>query len=204
MAAVAAYFDEAFAGRPVMAILRGFPVARTVELAQRAWDNGITAVEVPIQTAEAVDALAAAVAAGAERGHGVGAGTVTTVEQVRQAADAGAVFTVAPGLDERIAAASAHAGLAHLPGVATASDVQRAVGLGLHWVKAFPAAVLGTAWFGAMRGPFPQVRFVATGGMDAGNAADYLAAGASVVAVGSALEDPEQLDRLAAVVQRGQ
>jgi Entner-Doudoroff aldolase len=204
MAAVAAYFDEAFAGRPVMAILRGFPVARTVELAQRAWDNGITAVEVPIQSAEAVDALAAAVAAGAERGFGVGAGTVTTVEQVRRAADAGAVFTVAPGLDERVAAASAHAGLAHLPGVATASDVQRAVGLGLHWVKAFPAAVLGTAWFGAMRGPFPQVRFVATGGMDAGNAADYLAAGASVVAVGSALEDPEQLDRLAAVVQRGQ
>jgi len=204
MAAVAAYFDEAFAGRPVMAILRGFPVARTVELAQRAWDNGITAVEVPIQTPEAVDALAAAVTAGAERGFGVGAGTVTTVEQVRQAAGAGAVFTVAPGLDERVAAASAHAGLAHLPGVATASDVQRAVGLGLHWVKAFPAAVLGAGWFTAMRGPFPQVRFVATGGMGAGNAAEFLAAGASVVAVGSALEDPEQLDRLAAVVTRGQ
>jgi 2-dehydro-3-deoxyphosphogluconate aldolase/(4S)-4-hydroxy-2-oxoglutarate aldolase len=202
MAAVAAYFDEAFAGRPVMAILRGFPVARTVELAQRAWDNGITAVEVPIQTPEAVEALAAAVAAGAERGFGVGAGTVTTVDQVRQAADAGAVFTVAPGLDERVAAASAHAGLAHLPGVATASDVQRAVGLGLHWVKAFPASVLGAAWFGAMRGPFPRVRFVATGGMGAGNAAEFLDAGASVVAVGSALEDPEQLDRLAAVVQR--
>jgi Entner-Doudoroff aldolase len=203
MAAVAAYFDEAFAGRGVMAILRGFPVARTVELAQRAWDNGITAVEVPIQSPQAVDALAAAVAAGAERGFGVGAGTVTAVEQVRQAADAGAVFTVAPGLDERVAAASAHAGLAHLPGVATATDVQRAVALGLHWVKAFPAAVLGTAWFAAMRGPFPQVRFVATGGMDAGNAAEFLAAGASVVAVGSALEDPEQLDRLAAVVRRG-
>jgi 2-dehydro-3-deoxyphosphogluconate aldolase/(4S)-4-hydroxy-2-oxoglutarate aldolase len=174
MAAVAAYFDEAFAGRPVMAILRGFPVARTVELAQRAWDNGITAVEVPIQTPEAVDALAAAVTAGAERGFGVGAGTVTTVDQVRE------------------------------PGVATASDVQRAVGLGLHWVKAFPAAVLGAGWFTAMRGPFPQVRFVATGGMGAGNAAEFLAAGASVVAVGSALEDPEQLDRLAAVVTRGQ
>jgi Entner-Doudoroff aldolase len=200
MAPVAGFFDEAFAGRPVMAILRGFSVPRTVELAQRAWDNGITAVEVPIQNPEAVEALAAAVAAGAARGFPVGAGTVISNDHVRQAADAGAAFTVAPGLDERVAAASAHAGLAHLPGVATASDVQRAVGLGLHWVKAFPASVLGAGWFAAMHGPFPQVRFVATGGMGAGNAREFLDAGASVVAVGSALEDPAQLDRLAAAV----
>jgi 2-dehydro-3-deoxyphosphogluconate aldolase / (4S)-4-hydroxy-2-oxoglutarate aldolase len=200
MAPVAGFFDEAFAGRPVMAILRGFSVARTVELAQRAWDNGITAVEVPIQDPEAVEALVAAVAAGAARGFPVGAGTVISNDHVRQAADAGAAFTVAPGLDERVAAASAHAGLAHLPGVATASDVQRAIGLGLHWVKAFPASVLGAGWFAAMHGPFPQVRFVATGGMGAGNAREFLDAGASVVAVGSALEDPAQLDRLAAAV----
>jgi 2-dehydro-3-deoxyphosphogluconate aldolase/(4S)-4-hydroxy-2-oxoglutarate aldolase len=199
MAPVAEFFDDAFAGRPVMAILRGFPVARTVELAQRAWDNGIAAVEVPIQNAEAVEALAAAVQAGQARGFAVGAGTVVTLEHVRQAADVGAAFTVAPGLDEGVAQASVAAGLAHLPGVATASDVQRALGLGLGWVKAFPASVLGTEWFAAMRGPFPQVRFVATGGMGADNAREYLNAGASVVAVGSALEDPAQLDRLAAL-----
>ncbi|WP_219416421.1 bifunctional 4-hydroxy-2-oxoglutarate aldolase/2-dehydro-3-deoxy-phosphogluconate aldolase [Pseudonocardia nigra] len=200
MASVARFFDETFAQQRVMAILRGFSVERTVELAQRAWDNGIHAVEVPIQSAEAIDALAAAVRAGAARGLPVGAGTVVTLEHVAQAADAGAAFTVAPGFDERVAAASAAAGLAHLPGVASASEVQRALGLGLTWMKAFPAAVLGAGWFSAMRGPFPQVRFVATGGMGAANAREFLDAGASVVAVGSALEDPEQLDRLAAAV----
>ncbi|NEB81742.1 bifunctional 4-hydroxy-2-oxoglutarate aldolase/2-dehydro-3-deoxy-phosphogluconate aldolase, partial [Streptomyces sp. SID14478] len=101
------------------------------------------------------------------------------------------------GLDAAVASASVAAGLPHLPGVATATDVQAARALGLTWLKAFPASVLGADWFRAMRGPFPEVPFVATGGMDAGNAAAYLSAGARVVAVGSALEDPAQLASLA-------
>jgi len=75
--------------------------------------------------------------------------------------------------------------------------VQAAMHLGLTWLKAFPASVLGTPWFRAMAGPFPDARFVATGGMDATNAGSFLEAGARVVAVGSALEDPAQLPRLA-------
>jgi 2-dehydro-3-deoxyphosphogluconate aldolase/(4S)-4-hydroxy-2-oxoglutarate aldolase len=68
-------------------------------------------------------------------------------------------------------------------------------------VKAFPAQWLGTEWFRHIRGPFPQVRFVATGGMDAGNAGGFLDAGVRVVAVGSALEDETQLERLAALLE---
>ncbi|MET7611856.1 thiamine phosphate synthase, partial [Streptomyces seoulensis] len=89
------------------------------------------------------------------------------------------------------------AGQMRQPGVATATDVQAARALGLDWLKAFPASVLGPDWFRAMRGPFPEVPFVATGGIDASNAAAYLAAGAKVVAVGSALDDPTQLRSLA-------
>ncbi|MYW69293.1 2-dehydro-3-deoxyphosphogluconate aldolase [Streptomyces sp. SID8379] len=189
-------FDELFAGVPVMAILRGMSAERSVELAVRAWDLGIKCVEVPVQSEEAARVLAAVVAAGAERGKPVGAGTVTTAERLGWAAAAGAAFTVAPGLDKRVARDSIDAGLPHLPGVATATDVQAARALGLDWLKAFPASVLGVDWFRAMRGPFPEVPFVATGGMDAGNAAAYLEAGARVVAVGSALEDPAQLSRL--------
>ncbi|WP_238450847.1 hypothetical protein [Micromonospora sp. 4G55] len=59
---------------------------------------------------------------------------------------------------------------------------------------------LGPPWLRAVAGPLPELRFVATGGIDAGNAADFLAAGARVVAVGSALSDPRQIDRLAALV----
>ncbi|MFH8252281.1 2-dehydro-3-deoxyphosphogluconate aldolase, partial [Microbacterium sp. B2969] len=87
-----------------------------------------------------------------------------------------------------------------LPGVATPTEVQLALSLGLTWLKAFPATWLGTSWFRHIRGPFPQATFVATGGIDASNAAEFLDAGVRVVAVGSALEDASQLDRIAALL----
>ncbi|NLU69186.1 bifunctional 4-hydroxy-2-oxoglutarate aldolase/2-dehydro-3-deoxy-phosphogluconate aldolase [Streptomyces sp. HNM0574] len=193
-------FDALFAGSPMMAIFRGMEVEHSVRLAGRAWDLGLGCVEVPLQDARSRRSLEAVVAAGAERGRAVGAGTITSVELVAQAAEAGAAFTVAPGLDAEVARASLAAGMPHLPGVATATEVQHARALGLTWLKAFPATVLGTGWFRAMKGPFPGVPFVATGGIDAANADAYLDAGARVVAVGSALEDPAQVDRLAEVL----
>ncbi|MGJ8721465.1 MAG: bifunctional 4-hydroxy-2-oxoglutarate aldolase/2-dehydro-3-deoxy-phosphogluconate aldolase [Salinibacterium amurskyense] len=189
--------DQLFEGQPLMAILRGFGVERSVALARTAWELGIDSVEVPIQSDEDVEALRAVVAAGKDLGKAVGAGTVVTLEHVRQAADAGAAFTVSPGFDLDVVRASFDAGMPPLPGVASATEVQTAQTAGLTWVKAFPASLLGTSWFGAMRGPFPAMRFVATGGMDAGNAGEYLTAGAKVVAVGSALADETQLPRLA-------
>ncbi|MGI8335655.1 bifunctional 4-hydroxy-2-oxoglutarate aldolase/2-dehydro-3-deoxy-phosphogluconate aldolase [Actinomadura scrupuli] len=185
-----------------MAILRGFDPQRTVELAQRAWDLGIGAVEVPIGDAGQLPALEAAVLAGRERGLPVGAGTVLTPEHVSAAADAGAAYTIAPGLDVAVLTASVAAGMPHLPGVATPTEVQQAVRAGCSWVKAFPASVLGPAWFREIHGPFPGLRLVATGGVDGHTASQYLAAGARVVAVGSALADPTQLDLLAALNTR--
>ncbi|SJM47692.1 bifunctional 4-hydroxy-2-oxoglutarate aldolase/2-dehydro-3-deoxy-phosphogluconate aldolase [Gulosibacter sp. 10] len=194
-------FGALAGGRRAMAILRGFAPERTVELARTAWEHGIDLVEVPVQGPESERALRAAVAAGAERGKACGAGTVDTAEKVAIAVDAGAAFTVAPGLDEGVARASLDAGLPHLPGVATASEIQRALALGLGWVKAFPASVLGAEWFSAIRGPFPQVRLVATGGMTTRNAQEFWAAGADIVALGSALGDAEELARLAALLE---
>ncbi|MFG1914568.1 bifunctional 4-hydroxy-2-oxoglutarate aldolase/2-dehydro-3-deoxy-phosphogluconate aldolase [Micromonospora sp. NPDC048898] len=190
-------FEHIFGNARVMAILRGLPVAETVRLAERAWDLGIDVVEVPVATPDAVPSLRAAVEAGTARGRIVGAGTVLDVEQVAAAADAGAQFTVAPGLDLAIADAAAARGLPHLPGVATPTEAQQALRHGLTWLKAFPAISLGPAWFKAMAGPLPQLRFVATGGLDASNAAAFLQAGVRVAAVGSALSDPTQLDALA-------
>ncbi|MEU5903470.1 bifunctional 4-hydroxy-2-oxoglutarate aldolase/2-dehydro-3-deoxy-phosphogluconate aldolase [Micromonospora sp. NPDC047467] len=190
-------FDHIFGGARVMAILRGLPVAETVRLAERAWDLGIDVVEVPVATPDAVPALRAAVEAGRARGRIVGAGTVLDVDQVAAAADAGAAFTVAPGLDLTVVDAAAARGLPHLPGVATPTEAQQALRHGLTWLKAFPAISLGPAWFKAVAGPLPQLRFVATGGLDASNAAAFLEAGVRVAAVGSALSDPTQLDQLA-------
>lgn len=195
-------FAAIFRGVPLMAILRGMGVERSLAVATKAWDLGITAVEVPVQTPTDVEALRVVAEAGAARGFQVGAGTVVSVEHVRQAKDAGAAFTVSPGLDINVVRASHDVGLPALPGVATPTEIQGALGEGLTWLKAFPASLLGMGWFGAMRGPFPQAIFVASGGMDSSVAEAYLDAGVRVVAVGSALEDAAQVSALSHLISR--
>lgn len=193
----ATFFDDVFAGAPFMAILRSMGLERSVRVATTAWDLGLDSVEVTIQSEADVEALREIATLGRARGAVVGAGTVITAAQVAAAVDAGAGYLVSPGLDPVVVRAAAEAGIPILPGVATPGEVQQALALGLTWVKAFPAQWLGAGWFRHLRGPFPQVRFVATGGMDAGNAEEFLDAGVRVVAVGSALEDHAQLARLA-------
>ncbi|MET8361835.1 bifunctional 4-hydroxy-2-oxoglutarate aldolase/2-dehydro-3-deoxy-phosphogluconate aldolase [Micromonospora sp. NPDC005171] len=194
-------FEDLFDDQRIMVILRGRPPGETVALAGRAWDAGITHVEVPIGRPEQVAALAAAVRAGAERGRPVGAGTVVTQAQVRAAAEAGAQYTIAPGFDPAILAASLAAGLPHLPGVGTATEVQRAHGAGCGWVKAFPINALGAGWLSAVRGPFPDMSYVATGGVTVSSAPEFLAAGARMVALGSALSNPAELAQLPELVE---
>lgn len=185
-------FEEIMGPARVMAILRGLPPAETVSLAERLWDAGVTVLEIPLSPPHGLDALRAVAAAANDRGLLVGAGTVVRPDQARAAAEAGARYTVAPGLDLTVLAASLHAGLPHLPGVGSASEVSLAVAAGCRWLKAFPAGALGAGWISALRGPFPDVRFVATGGLSVGDVPGFLAAGAAVVALGSALADPEQ------------
>lgn len=196
------WFDHAFDSAPVMAILRGMGVERSMELATTAWDLGIDSVELPLQTDEDHAALREVSRLAAERGRSVGAGTIVRREQIPAAKEAGAQYLVSPGYDEGLIRAAAQESLPFLPGVTTPTELQAATALGLTWVKAFPAQWLGTSWFSLMRGPFPHVNFVATGGMNAHNADEFLAAGVRVVAVGSALEDPEQLTLLATQVDR--
>jgi 2-dehydro-3-deoxyphosphogluconate aldolase / (4S)-4-hydroxy-2-oxoglutarate aldolase len=179
------WFAGGFFRVPVIAVLRGLSPDDAVRYASRAWDAGVEHVEVPIQTADAVPALLAVARAAAERGTTVGAGTVTTPEQLDAAAAAGVSFTVSPGFDEGMVRESISRGLPHLPGVATASEILRARALGLRWLKAFPASVLGPEWVKAMLGPFPDINFIATGGMRAGNAGRYLDAGVRVVGLSS-------------------
>ncbi|PRY02563.1 bifunctional 4-hydroxy-2-oxoglutarate aldolase/2-dehydro-3-deoxy-phosphogluconate aldolase [Allonocardiopsis opalescens] len=185
-------FDELFSTAQVMGIFRGVSPQDTVALCHAAWDAGVTAVEVPVQGEEAFDALSAAVVAGRARGRAVGAGTVRFPDQLRRAADAGARFTVAPGLDLDIVRLSNEIGIPHLPGVATSTDIDTALKAGLTWLKAFPASVLGAEWVRAQLAPFPEVRFIATGGIGADNARGFLDAGCRAVAIGSAFSDPAQ------------
>lgn len=191
------YFEEHLSLHPVMGIFRGLPPDETVTLCHHAWDIGVSLVEVPVSDSTAFASLDAAVAAGRDRGRHVGVGTVTTLEQLRWAHQLGAAFSVAPGFDSEIARASLELSMPHLPGVATASEIQSVVKLGLQWVKAFPAAQLGSAWIATQRAPFPTVNFIATGGVGPDNVIDFLDAGCRAVAIGSAFADPGSAAQLA-------
>jgi len=107
----------------------------------------------------------------------LGAGTLLEPGQVGQARDAGAVFGLAPGLNESVVAAAASLGMVFTPGVMTPSEIDRALGLGCTLLKFFPAENAGGArMLAAQAAPFVHtgVRFVPTGGITAGNLADYL------------------------------
>jgi 2-dehydro-3-deoxyphosphogluconate aldolase / (4S)-4-hydroxy-2-oxoglutarate aldolase len=197
------YFDDCFAGCQLMVIMRGYRPDDAIALAARAWSLGITNIELTLQDSTGIDALRAVVEAGRETGRTVGAGTVTSRELVHEAAEAGAEFTVAPGTDPDVIEESLAAGLPHLPGIATPSEVGAVQRLGLGWVKAFPAAQLGPDWISALRGPFPRIRVVATGGIDASNAMTFLDSGVNAVALGSALSDPSQVERLKPLLPHG-
>jgi 2-dehydro-3-deoxyphosphogluconate aldolase / (4S)-4-hydroxy-2-oxoglutarate aldolase len=134
--------------------------------------GGIPCAEITLRTPQG---LASIEAIGSMPDFVAGAGTVLTVEQVDRCVDAGARFLVSPGFDEEIVARAQFHGVAMLPGVATATEIQRALRAGLDVLKFFPADRLGgMATIAALAGPFPQVRFVPSGGVRQSNAAEYL------------------------------
>jgi 2-dehydro-3-deoxyphosphogluconate aldolase/(4S)-4-hydroxy-2-oxoglutarate aldolase len=150
-------------------------------LGQALVDGGLPVAEVTLRTPDALKGIQEL------SGHGgvlVGAGTVLTPDQVDLAVAAGARYVVSPGLSRAVVERCQAVGVPVLPGAVTATEVQAAIELGLDAVKFFPAATSGGAKaVAALAAPFAGIRFVPTGGIDAGNVADYLAL-PSVLAVG--------------------
>ena len=157
-------------------------------------EGGLTAVEITLRTAAGMDALRAA-AAGVPDAL-VGAGTVTTAEACEAAIDAGAQFVVSPGLVDEVVAVCARRGVLSLPGIATPTELYRAIALGCQTVKLFPASVIGgPAMVKALAALGTGVSFVPTGGIGLDTAPGYLAI-PDVVAVGGSWMVPA--DRLSA------
>jgi 2-dehydro-3-deoxyphosphogluconate aldolase / (4S)-4-hydroxy-2-oxoglutarate aldolase len=143
--------------------------------------GGLPCAEVTFRTPAAVDALRAMTEAG---GALVGAGSVLRPEQVDVAVRAGARFIVTPGLSPGVLRACADQDVPVIPGIATATELCTALDAGITTVKLFPAEPLGGVdLINALRGPFPDVRFVPTGGIGAEQLPAYLACPA-VAAVG--------------------
>jgi 2-dehydro-3-deoxyphosphogluconate aldolase/(4S)-4-hydroxy-2-oxoglutarate aldolase len=191
------FFHDGLSPVPLMLILRGAAPDDAVHAARAAWRAGVRLVEVTQESAGGLPSLEAVVRASEGR-FPVGAGTLTTPERLRRAVDAGARFGVAPDLDTETVAEADRLGVPFLPGVATPTEVGRALRLGITTVKAFPASVLGgPAWVSALGAPFPELRVVATGGVDAKSAPEYLRAGALGVGLGRSLASGGALAELA-------
>src|SRR4029453_12489116 len=129
--------------------------------------GGIDAIEIPADTPGALEAVAKRREAGAP----VGAGTIRTVEEARTFAGAGASFLVSPGLDPQIVQEGRELGVPAIPGVLSPTEVLGAVAAGASTVKLFPARLGGIGYLAALRGPFPDVRFIPTGGIAVGDGA---------------------------------
>lgn len=148
--------------------------------------GGITAIEITYSTPKLVEVLREVV-----RRHGatvyLGAGTITRPEQAAEAAEAGAQFLVSPGSVPSVAAAMLATGCVSMLGAFTPTEVMLAQELGAHVVKVFPASLGGPAYLRALRGPFPTVPLMPTGGVNSNNIGEWFAAGAIAVGAGSDL-----------------
>ena len=166
--------------------------------------GGVDAVELTLDTPGALDAVAEARASGRV----VGVGTVLTAEQVRESADAGARFVVSPGLVPEVVETALELGLEPVPGALTPTELIAALAAGARVVKVFPAASVGPGHVRALRGPFPGVALVPTGGVRIDDIPAYLEAGATAVALGSELvgrsapRSQPDLDRIEAQAAR--
>lgn len=156
--------------------------AKAVPLAKAILDGGINCIEVTFRTAAAEEAIGLIHKAYPQML--LGAGTVITLEQAEKAVKAGASFIVSPGFDPEIVSWCQKKQIAVVPGVSTATEVQLGVKMGLSVLKFFPAeAAGGVKMIKNLCGPFPQVKFMATGGISMDNTAQY-ATSPHVLAVG--------------------
>jgi 2-dehydro-3-deoxyphosphogluconate aldolase / (4S)-4-hydroxy-2-oxoglutarate aldolase len=145
--------------------------------------GGVDAIEITADTPGARQAVATAREAGAP----IGAGTIRTVEEARSFAGAGAAFLVSPGLVPLIVREGRELGVPTIPGVLSPTEVLEAAAAGASSVKLFPATLGGIRYLQALRGPFPDIRFIPTGGIPVEDVPRWLEAGAACVGLGSAL-----------------
>ena len=174
---------------PLVAILRGLKPEESLDVGQAIVNAGFHILEVPLNSPDplrSIQILAAAFPHAL-----VGAGTVTTAQQVRDIKAAGGQIIISPHLDDNVVCEAVNLGLISLPGVATPTEAFKAIALGAHGLKLFPAEMIRPAVVKSMRAVLPKhIRLIPVGGIGTHNMADYRNSGASGFGIGSALFAP--------------
>ena len=149
-------------------------LADTIPTLQALCDGGVPVAEITFRTACAKDAIREGVRAFPDMC--IGAGTIINAKQAIEAIEAGATFIVSPGLSVEVAKVCEERDVPYLPGCVTPTEIMQALSLGLTTLKFFPANVYGgLSAIKALSAPFPQVRFLPTGGVDLSNINEFLA-----------------------------
>ena len=191
--------DEIMRAAPVIPVLVLEGEADWAQLAQTFVAAGLPVLEITLRTPGAIEAIREM---SKVPGAIVGAGTVLNPLQLNDAIEAGSQFIVSPGLTQPLAQGAIDTGIPYLPGVATAGDIMRGLDLGLDHFKFFPAeASGGIAALKALSAPFANVRFCPTGGIRAGDAAEWLAL-PSVLCVGGSWLYPGDNNQPDSVAER--
>lgn len=142
-------------------------------LAKAIQDGGLDSIEITLRTKDAIDSIKKV--SEKYRDMLLGAGTVLSIQQAKEAVDAGAKFIVSPGFDKDIVQWCIENQVPVIPGVSTPTEVQMATSHNLAVLKFFPAEALGgTKTLKAIGSPFPWVKFIPTGGINQGNLKEYL------------------------------
>lgn len=170
----------------VLAVVRAPSADSALRAADALVEGGVTGLEITYSTPDAASVIRTLAERYGDAAY-IGAGTVTTVQQALEASDAGARFLVSPGTLPELTGAMLGTGSVVLTGALTPTEVMTAVALGVDVVKLFPAALSGPALMRALRGPFPDVPMMPTGGVTPANLGEWLAAGALAVGAGSDL-----------------
>ena len=173
-----------------LAVVRAKTIPDAARLAGALAQGGIRTLELTFTTPDVTRHLRRAAETAGDHGAVVGVGTVMTADQARQAIDAGAQFLVTPGLRPEVAAVAREAGVPISLGAMTPTEVAAALDLGSSIVKIFPARQLGPQYLKDLQGPFPGIKLLPSGGIDASNAKGYLDAGAAAVCCGTSVVPP--------------
>jgi 2-dehydro-3-deoxyphosphogluconate aldolase/(4S)-4-hydroxy-2-oxoglutarate aldolase len=176
----------------IVAIVRSSDSTQLVQVAKALADGGITVLEITMTVPDALEVLRQVRRALGERVL-LGAGTVLDAETARAVLLAGAEFIVAPTVNTEVIRLCQRYDKLVMPGAFTPTEILTAWEAGADIVKVFPADVLGPAFFKALRGPLPQVRMMATGGVDLETGPVFLKAGACCLGIGGQLVEPKAI-----------
>lgn len=181
-----AFSHERFQRLPLVGILRGFRAEQISPTVEACLAGGLTSLEITMNTGGADEQIRAAIDA-AGGGMNIGAGTVTSRERLDRALAAGASFIVTPAVIPAVIERCRELDVPVIPGAFTPTEVWQAWDLGATMVKLFPADLGGPGYIKALKGPYPEIKIMATGGVSLETIEGYLQAGADGFGLGGPL-----------------